>query len=267
MHFLRFHQFQKNEKGHDDLFSAFTGFQQCPEICAGMCLQISPYVQSLVIQADFLPPDLSEPAPDRVPAAFFPAQDFPEDFLQALQVRVPQQFIIIDGRTVIQHFPGKLLSTEIAHASLFPVHSQLFGQILVHLVFEETADQLFTGISLFLAGLIILLTGKEHTAFNIQKSRGHDKKFAGHIQILMVHLTDIFEILVCYSGDGNIVNIYFVFFNQVQEKVQRTLEHRELNRNRHNFILARRFRCGLLKKRKMKRSGYPPGSNIKSDSI
>ena len=52
----------------------------------------------------------------------------------------------------------------------------------------------------------------------------------------MVHLTDIFEILVCYSGDGNIVNIYFVFFDQVQEKVQRTLEHRELNRNRHNFV-------------------------------
>ena len=238
MYFLSLHQFQKDEKGHDDLFLTLLRFEKSSEIRVGMSLQIGADVESLVVNADLFALDFPKAAADRIPAAFLSAKHFTEDLLQALQICTFEELIIVDGRLVAQHFFRKLLLPKIAHACLFAADGELFGEIFVHLILQKTAHQFFTGIALLLTCLLVLFAGQQHTALDVEKSCRHDKELAGDVQILAVHLADVFQILVCDLDNRNIINVYFIFFNQVHEEIQRTFEHRKLNGNCHNFFLC-----------------------------
>ena len=234
MHLLVFHEFEENEEGHDDLFLALLGFQKGAEFGSGVCLQISADIESLGIDVDFFAPDFSEPAPDRITSALFSAEDFSEDFFQLFQVSALEEILIVNRRLVGAHFFGKVLRTKITHACLLPADSELFGHIFIHLVFQKAPDQLFAGIAFLFTGLFVFFPGKEHAALDIQKGRRHDEKFTCDVHVLVIHLMDIFEVLVGDLDDRNIVDVYFVFLNQVHEQVQRTFEHRKLYGNCHN---------------------------------
>ena len=234
VHLLVFHEFEENEEGHDDLFLALLGFQKGAEFGPGVCLQISADIESLGIDVDFFAPDFSEPAPDRITSALFSAEDFSEDFFQLFQVSALEEILIVNRRLVGAHFFGKVLRTKITHACLLPADSELFGHIFIHLVFQKAPDQLFAGIAFLFTGLFVFFPGKEHAALDIQKGRRHDEKFTCDVHVLVIHLMDIFEVLVGDLDDRNIVDVYFVFLNQVHEQVQRTFEHRKLYGNCHN---------------------------------
>ena len=57
-----------------------------------------------------------------------------------------------------------------------------------------------------------------------QKRRRHHQKIADHIQILMIHLINIFQILLRNQDDRNIVDTYFILFNQMKQQVQRSFK-------------------------------------------
>ena len=202
----------------------------------GVSLEIGADIESLGIDVDFFPLDLAETAPDRIAAALFPAEHFAKDCLQPLKISVFEQFGIVDGRLVAAHFFRKILFAEIPDACLVPVCGEFSREVFVHLVLQETADQLFAGIRLFFAGLLVFFAGQEHAALDIQKGCRHDEELAGDIHILVVHLMNVLQILVRDPGDRDIVYINFVLFDQVHEKVERPLEHRQFYWNGHSLI-------------------------------
>ena len=234
MYLLDFHKLEKDEEGHDHLFFALLRLEKGTEIGLGVCLQVGADIKGLGVDIDFFAFDPAEPASDRVAAALFSAKDFAEYFFQPLEVCAAQEILVVNGRLVAAHLPGEILRTKITHAGLLPADSEFLGHIFEHLVFQKAADQFFAGIRFFLAGLLVFFAGQEHTALDIQKRRRHDEKFAGDIHVLVVHLTDICQVLVGDLNDGNIVDVYFVFFNQVHEEIQRPLKDRKLYGNCHN---------------------------------
>ena len=204
-----------------------------------MYFQVSTDIERFGFDIDLFGPDLSETAPDRIPPAFFPAQDLSEYLLQAVQIGSFQKLAVVNGRLIGAYLPRQVPRAEVAHTGLFPADRKLFGEIFIHLVFQQPLDQLFAGIGFFLAGLTVYFPGKKHAALDIQKGRGHDQELAGHVHVLAVHLVDILEVLVGDLCDRNIVDVYFVFFNQVKEKVQRAFKHRKLHRYGHNSVQRR----------------------------
>ena len=44
---------------------------------------------------------------------------------------------------------------------------------------------------------------------------------------------NVFHVLVCNLYNGNIINIHFVFLNQVKQKVQRSFKHLQFYRDSH----------------------------------
>ena len=201
-----------------------------------VCLQVGAYIDCLVVNADFFAPDFAEAAADRIPAALFSAQDLAEDFFQAAQVRTFQQFFVVDGRLITADFPGEILRAKITHTGLFTAHGKFFGKIFVHLVFQKALHQLLTGVALLPAGLFVLFARQQHAALDVQERRRHDEEFTGNIHVLAVHLPDVFQVLVCDLRDRNVVDVDFVFFDQVYEKIQRALKHREFYRNCHDGL-------------------------------
>ena len=72
------------------------------------------------------------------------------------------------------------------------------------------------------------MPGQERLRFNIQKIRGHGHKFARHVEINLFHSLYALHILVEHKGDRYIVNIDFVFGNELEQQVKRTLKHFQL---------------------------------------
>ena len=104
--------------------------------------------------------------------------------------------------------------------------SEFLRHVLVHLVFQKPSDELISGILFF--SLLVFLSGKEHTALDVQQRRSHDQKLTGHIHVVAVHLSDIFQILIRDRHDRNVINIYFILLDQVHEKVHRPLKDLKL---------------------------------------
>ena len=234
MYLLVLHEFEQDQEGDDDLLLALLRFQKGTKIGLRMCLKIGTDVERLIVYIDFFALDLTETAADRIAAALFSSKNFPENFFQTFKIGVPQKLFVVDGRLVAANFFWQILCAVIADACLFPAGFELSREIFVHLVFQETADQLLAGVFLFLAVFLVFFTRQEHAALDVQKRCGHDQKFAGDIHVFMVHLPDIFEVLIGDLNDRNVVDVYFVFFDQVHEQVQRTFKHRKLYGYGHN---------------------------------
>ena len=109
---------------------------------------------------------------------------------------------IRNRRTFIERLPGYRKSVP-----------QFIGHILVHLVFQKLFHQLCSRI--FFLALFIDLTGKQHPTLDVQKCCRHQQKFAHDVHVFRLHLTDIIQILFRDFHDRNIVNIDFIFFNQM----------------------------------------------------
>ena len=105
---------------------------------------------------------------------------------------------------------------------------QLEGHIFIHFIFQKLLYQLRTRI-LFLA-LFRLIAGQEHFTLDIDQRCCHNKELTHHIHIFRLHLPDISHVLIRNQYNRNIINIYFVFFDQMQEQIQRTLKYLQFYR-------------------------------------
>ena len=64
----------------------------------------------------------------------------------------------------------------------------------------------------------------------IKKECGHHQKITGDLHIKFTHAAQIAYILLRNRSDGNIINIYFITLDKVQEQIQRTFERSQLQR-------------------------------------
>ena len=171
------------------------------------------YIIKLVRKCYFFLLDLAEFTSYRVNLTFLPFHHFFENAVELHQRQIAQQFIQIYRRNISFHFIRdrcRLIHDPITVQ--LPVF-QLIGHEFIHLVFQQLFYQFLSRILFF--SLFVHFFGKKHPAFDIQKRRCHHKKFAHNIQIFFLHGFDVFHILVRDLNDWNIVDIYFIFFNQM----------------------------------------------------
>ncbi len=80
----------------------------------------------------------------------------------------------------------------------------------------------------FLAGIFfigIVMNRKQHPGFDLDKGCGHDQKIAGNIDIHGFHPFDIIQITVGNQRNRDVVDIDFIFSNQIDEKIHRTFKN------------------------------------------
>ena len=53
---------------------------------------------------------------------------------------------------------------------------------------------------------------------------GHGDKLAGNLHVHPLHLLQVGQVLLQNGRDGDVLNFYFVFTQQEQDHVQRTVE-------------------------------------------
>ena len=181
----------------------------------------------LVLQTHRIFFDGSEGAADRVDLILLPLHHRLEDLLKLRERHSVQELVEIhrlcifldlrrDRRILVEHpvRPG-------LHVLKFLRHQPVF------LIFQETHHKFRSRI--FLLALLIHFFRQQHPRLDVEKRRRHHKEFADHIQIFLIHLPNVLHILVRDLGDRDIVDIHFVFFNQMEKKIQRTCFMHDVN--------------------------------------
>ena len=91
---------------------------------------------------------------------------------------------------------------------------QLIGHKLIHLIFQEFLHQFRSWIFLF--SLLIDFFREKHFTLDIQQCGCHNHKLTHDSKVFPLHGMDVFHILICDLHDGDIIDIYFIFFDKVQ---------------------------------------------------
>ena len=68
--------------------------------------------------------------------------------------------------------------------------------------------------------LFIYLFWKKHSAFNIKKCGCHNKEFTHNSKIFFLHGMNILHILIRDLYDRYVIDIYFIFIDQMKEQIQ-----------------------------------------------
>jgi len=63
----------------------------------------------------------------------------------------------------------------------------------------------------------------------VDQRRGQHEEFPGQVEIERADHFDVFQILPRDQGNGDVVDVELVFLDQMEEKVQGTLEDIELD--------------------------------------
>ena len=100
---------------------------------------------------------------------------------------------------------GEDVAAELAHGSQ-PFRK--LADLLVALAPLPLLQRLDKGIHLALR--LLVLNGQKHSCLDIHKMRGHGHKLAGHLQIHLLPLFQIFQILIQDQCNGYILNFYFI---------------------------------------------------------
>jgi hypothetical protein len=69
------------------------------------------------------------------------------------------------------------------------------------------------------------MAGQQHPRFDMRQSRRHEEKVPDIVDVEQLHPLDVRQILFSDQGDRDVVNIDFVFFNQMDKKVHGAFEH------------------------------------------
>jgi hypothetical protein len=81
----------------------------------------------------------------------------------------------------------------------------------------------------------------------MNKGRSHNQVFSGQIQVKRL---DYFKILKILLGDQcyrNIININFIFLDQIQKQVERTLKYIQLDSIIRGFVVQDKMYSPLFK--------------------
>ena len=64
---------------------------------------------------------------------------------------------------------------------------------------------------------------------------GHDQELTGHLYVEGLHQVQVFQVLLGYGMNRDIIDIDLILVNEVEEKVQGTFEDRQLDLDRGFF--------------------------------
>ena len=99
------------------------------------------------------------------------------------------------------------------------------GGVLEFLVFDELADEFPARIVLFgvLFGRLID-AWQQRPAFQIHQVGGHHDELGGEVDVEQLEGVDVVEILAGDALDGNGMDVHLVFFDEVEQEVERAFE-------------------------------------------
>ena len=89
-------------------------------------------------------------------------------------------------------------------------------------------DELPAGIHLVLAVGVgidrVQALGQEHPALDLHQRGGHDEKFAGDLEVQLLHRVQDRDVLLRHRLDRDVVDVYLVLADQEEQQVERALE-------------------------------------------
>ena len=100
------------------------------------------------------------------------------------------------------------------------------GRILEFFVFNKLADKLPARIVLL--GILfgwLIHARQQGAAFQIHQIGRHDDELGGQIDVKQLECIDVVEVLAGDSLDGDRMDIHLVFFDEVEQQVERTFEN------------------------------------------
>ena len=216
------HELQQCKERHDDLRLISLFFQHLAETELPVFSRIAENRGDLLLQAHRLLFDRSERAADRINLVLLPLHDRLKDLLKLCERHTVQEFIEIHRLLVFLHLRRD--------RRIFVEHTVRPGlqilQLLRHqpefLIFQEAHHKFRSRI--FLLAFLIYFFRQQHPRLDIEKCRCHHQELADHIQVFLIHLPNVLHVLVRDLGDRDIIDIHFVFFDQMKKKIQRTFK-------------------------------------------
>ena len=142
-------------------------------------------------------------------------------------------------RPVLQELPHRMLGqagfarwfkNRAAHedvAALDRAIAQVLGRMLVLLVLEQAADQLFArvdGVFTVLAGFQRLGRRHQFARLEVGQVRGHHQVVGRHFDRHVLHELQVLDVLLGDERDGDVENIELVGLAQVEQQIERALE-------------------------------------------
>ena len=151
--------------------------------------------------------------------------------MKLVQIHIADEFFVIYGLSVSFHFLRKSLLSVHVPGSIHLAVSEFKGHVFVHLVFQQLLNQFCSGI-LFLAVLVHFL-GQQHLALDVDQRRRHHQEFTHDIHVFPLHLPDVIQILRRNLYDRDIIDVYFIFFDQMKQQIQWTFKRFQFYRYCH----------------------------------
>ena len=115
--------------------------------------------------------------------------------------------------------PGEDVAAELPHGAQLRCQGLHLDVMLTAAPFLQGLDQ---GVHLALG--LGILNREKHPGLEIHQMGCHGDKLAGHFQIQLLPLFQPAEILVADQGDGDVLDLHFVFAQQKQNKIQRAFK-------------------------------------------
>ena len=161
--------------------------------------------------------NLAELGTDRINLVHLLFHDGLKNLIQSGKRYIRDELLHVDRLLILCHLRrnGRLLKKDTLRIHL--AVTQLVCHTFVHLVLQKLLYQFRTRILFFL--VLRLRSRKKHAGFDVNECRRHDKEFAYHIQVLTLHLCDVFHILIRDLHNRNIIDIYFILLEQVQKQI------------------------------------------------
>ena len=134
--------------------------------------------------------------------------------------------------------------------TLFPLPShppEVISRILEFLVLDELADQIPTRVLLLvLLGKHLQINREQFLALDVHQRGGHDDELAGELEVEPLHQVDVFAELVGQLDHVHLVDIDLFLADEVQQQIQRPLEHFELVSQIAHWTAGRGFSAGTI---------------------
>ena len=76
------------------------------------------------------------------------------------------------------------------------------------------------------------IDGDEHLGLDVDEGGRHHHELARHVQVQLLHQVQVLHVLARDGRDGDVVDVDLVLADEVQQQVERPLEHREQDARR-----------------------------------
>jgi len=119
---------------------------------------------------------------------------------------------------------GRGLLTAEHLAPHFFLAVELPSGFLIRLVFEQAPHEFFAGVRPLFLIIRRLIGRQQHFGLDLQQRGRHDEEFSRHGEIQLLHGLYIFEVLLRDQRDGNIVDVDFVFLDEMEQEIERSFE-------------------------------------------